>query len=128
MLHPTGRSDRHSEAAVVSERASSVKFSLRIVLVISLLLASCAKHPVTQVTVKVADTYSGHIRLTPCIQVAQEPVVIDVSGNGNTVACPWGDVRTVVIQPSESLQIAPENVHVRRSGDGSPVMITAEIP
>lgn len=99
---------------------ASMKFSLGIVLVISLVLASCAKHPVTQVTVKVADTYFGHIRPTPCIQVAQEPVVIDASGNRHTGAsCPLGGVRTVVVKPSKSLDIAPENVHVRRSGDGS---------
>jgi hypothetical protein len=94
----------------------------------SLLLVSCAKHPVTQDTVEVTDTYSGHIRLTPCIQGAQEPVVLDVSGDGNTVACPLGGGRTVVIKASKKLEIVPENDHVRRSGDGSPVMITAEIP
>jgi hypothetical protein len=105
-----------------------MKLSLRIVLVISILLASCATRPVTRVNVKVADTYSGYIRLTPCIQGAQEPVVLDVSGHGNTGACPLGDVRAVVIKPSKTLDIMPENVHVRRSGDSSPVMITAEIP
>lgn len=116
------------EVAVVLKRASSMKSSLRIVLVISLLLVSCAKHPVTQDTVEVADTYSGHIRLTPCIQGAQEPVVLDVSDDGNTVACPLGGGRTVVIKACKKLDIVPENDHVRRSGDGSPVMITAEIP
>jgi hypothetical protein len=105
-----------------------MKSSLRIVLVISLLLVSCAKHPVTQDTVEVAGTYSGHIRLTPCIRGAQEPVGHDVSGDGNTVACPLRVGRTVVIKASKKLHIVPENDHVRRSGDGSLVMITAKIP
>ena len=116
------------EAAVVLKRASSMKSSLRIVLVISLLLVSCAKHPVTQDTVEVADTYSGHIRLTPCIQGAQEPVVLDVSDDGNTVACPLGGVRTVVIKHPKNSISFPKMFMFGRSGDGSPVMITAEIP
>ena len=42
-----------------------MKLSLGIALIISLSLASCTKHPITQVTVKVAETFSGHIRLKP---------------------------------------------------------------
>jgi hypothetical protein len=33
-----------------------------------------------------------------------------------------------VIKPSQTLNIAPKNVHVRRRSDGSPSVIFAEIP
>ena len=105
-----------------------MKLSLWIALIISLSLASCTKHPITRVTVKVAENFSGHIRLTPCIQGAQEPVALEDSGIGNTAACPLGDVEIAVIKPSKTLNIKPENVHVRREGDSDPVVITAEIP
>jgi hypothetical protein len=105
-----------------------MKLSLGIALTISLSLASCTKHPITQVTVKVAETFSGHIRLTPCIQGAQDPTALDGSGNGSTAACPSGDVEIVVIKPSKTLNIAPENVHVRKTSDGNPSVIFAEIP
>ena len=62
--------------------------------------AGFLRHPVTQVTAEVADTYSRHIRLTPCIQGAQQPVVLDVSSNGNTGACPcvlFGEAAMVVL-------------------------------
>ena len=104
-----------------------MKVSLGIALTISLSLASCTKHPITQVTVKAAETFSGHIRLKPCMQGTQEPVALDYSGSGNTAACPSGDVEIVVIKPSKTLNIAPENVHVRRASDGNPSLITAEL-
>jgi hypothetical protein len=67
-----------------------MKLSIPIVLVISILLASCAIGPlITQVNIKISDTYSRHIWLIPCIQGAQKLVVFDVSGHGNTVPVHW---------------------------------------
>jgi hypothetical protein len=105
-----------------------MKLSLGIALIIPLSLASCTKHPITRITVKVDETFSGHFRLTPCIQGAQEPVALTDSGNGNTAACPLGDVEIAVIKPSKKLNIGAENVHIHRTGDGNPTVITAEIP
>ena len=105
-----------------------MQVSLGIALIISLSLASCTKHPITQVTVKGAETLSGEIRLTPCIQGAPDPTALNDSGDGNTAACPLGDVAIVVIKPSKTINIPPENVHVRRRSDGNPNIITAEIP
>jgi hypothetical protein len=65
-----------------------MKVSLGIALIISLSLASCTKHPITQVTVKTPETFSGHIRLTPRTQGAQDPTALDESGNAATAACP----------------------------------------
>ena len=104
-----------------------MKLSIPIVLVISILLASCATGPLTQVNMKVADTYSRHIWLIPRIQGAQKLVVLDVSGHGNTVPVHW-DVCNFVIKISKTLDITSGYFHVRRSGDSSPIMITAEIP
>jgi hypothetical protein len=105
-----------------------MKWSLRIALVISVSLASCAKRPITQISVKVADTFSGHFLLTTCIPGAKDPVVLNETAEGNTAACPFGDVEISVIKPSKTFRIAPENVRVRRSGDGTPVAISAQIP
>lgn len=105
-----------------------MKPSLRIVLAVSLLLASCAKHPITKVSVKVDDTFSGYVRLTSCIPGAQEPVVLNETAEGNTSACPSGDVEISVIKPLKTFIIASANVHVRRSSDGTLVAISAEIP
>ncbi len=57
--------------------------------VVSLCLVSCAaKSAPTRITVKVADAYSGSLRLAPCVDNAQDPVLVDESGNGRTSACP----------------------------------------
>jgi hypothetical protein len=105
-----------------------MKSSLCIALFISVSLASCAKQPITKVSVKVADTFSGYFQLTTCIPGAQEPVVLNEMVEGYTSACPSGDVEITVIKSSKTFRIAPENVHVRRSSDGTPVAISAQIP
>jgi hypothetical protein len=105
-----------------------MKVSRGIALIVSLPMARCTKPPITQVTVKASETFSGHVRLKPCVQGAQGPTALDESGNGSTAACPSGDVELVVIKPSKTLNIAPENVHVRRRSDGNPSVIFAEIP
>jgi hypothetical protein len=105
-----------------------MKFSLAIALFISLSLASCAKKPTTRITVKVADTYSGTIRLTPCISVAKDPAEVDEAGYGYTSACPAGDVQIVVVKPTKTFNIESKDVQVRKQSDGSPIAITAKIP
>jgi hypothetical protein len=105
-----------------------MKSSLGIAFFCFLGLGSCAKKPTTQITVKVPDTFSGPISLTPCISVAKDPVVLTKTDYGYTPACPLGDVELVVIKGTKTLHIAPERVHVRRRSDGEPVTISAEIP
>jgi hypothetical protein len=105
-----------------------MKFSLSIALVISLPLASCAKHPTTRINVKVDEQFSGYVRLSPCAPVAEDPVVLDERHEGFTSACPTGDVVIVVVKPTKTFEIAAENVHVRRGSDGAPMLIYAEIP
>jgi hypothetical protein len=105
-----------------------MKRSLRIALVFSLSLVSCAKHPITNVSVTVDDSFSGYFRLTTCIPGAAELAVLNPTAEGITSAFPSGDVEVTVIKPSKSFRIAPDNVHVRRSHDGSPVYLTAQIP
>ena len=105
-----------------------MKFLLGIALTISLFLVGCAKKPVTRVTVKVPETFSGFIHLSTCIPDGQEPVVLDKSGYGNTPACPAGDVEIVVIKDTKSLVIPPKNVLVRRRNDGQPISISSQIP
>jgi hypothetical protein len=105
-----------------------MKCSLRIALALSFSLASCSKHSNTLLTVKAADTFSGHFHLTPCISGVHEPVLLDETAEGYTSACPTGDLEIAVIKPSKTIRIAPENVHVRRNSHGTPVAITSEIP
>jgi hypothetical protein len=105
-----------------------MKRSLRIALVISVSLASCAKDPIAKVSVKVDDAFSGHFSLMTCIPGVKELAVLGETAEGSTSACPSGNVEITVIKPSKSFCIAPENVHVRRSHDGTPVAISAQIP
>ena len=105
-----------------------MKRLLRNALVISVSLASCAKHPVTKISVKVDDAFSGYFRLTTCIPGADELAVLNPTAEGFTSACPSGDVEVIVIKPSKSFRIAPENVHVRRRPDGTPEYVSAQIP
>ena len=106
-----------------------MKFSFGPALAISLSLASCAsKNGPARITVKVGDTYSGVLHLTPCIEGAKEPVEVDEHGNGDTSACPSGVLEIVVIKRTKTVYIVSERVKVDRTGDGIPVSITASIP
>jgi hypothetical protein len=105
-----------------------MKFSLRIALTISLLLISCAKKPVTRVTVKVADTFSGYVHLDACVSIAKEPAEPDESGYGHTAACPVGNVEILVTNGTKSFVIPPESVKVHRNPSGQPMYITFQIP
>jgi hypothetical protein len=105
-----------------------VKRPFRTAVIISVSLASCAKHPVTKISVKVDDAFSGYFRLTICIPGADELAVLNPTAEGFTSACPSGDVEVTVIKPSKSFRIAPENVHVRRHRDGAPEFVSAQIP
>jgi hypothetical protein len=99
-------------------------------LVISMCLISCAaKNAPTRITVKVADAYSGLLRLSPCMNNSQDPVLLDAQGNGKTSVCPLGgDVEILVVKSSRTIFIPREQVSVARAGDGFPVTISAAIP
>jgi hypothetical protein len=105
-----------------------MKRSLCVVLFILVSLASCVKHPITKVSVKIDDAFSGHFSLTTCIPGVEELAVLGETAEGYTSACPSGDVEITVIEPSKSFRIAPENVHVHRSHDGTPEYVSAQIP
>jgi hypothetical protein len=105
-----------------------VKFTLEVALSFSLLIFGCVKHEVTRITMKVADNYSGSVHLSPCIEGAAEPVVLDGEGRGQTAACPAGDVLIGVIEPSKSFDIPSERVRVHQHGNDEPVAITFNIP
>ncbi|MGA2901393.1 MAG: hypothetical protein ABSF40_14270 [Candidatus Acidiferrales bacterium] len=98
--------------------------------VISLCLVSCAaKSAPTRITVKVADGYSGSFRLSPCVDNAQDPVLVDEKGNGKTSACPMeGDVEIVVLRGGNTIYLHGEQIKIARAGDGFPVTISAAIP
>jgi hypothetical protein len=99
------------------------------VMFVSLCLVSCAaKSTPTRITVKVADTYAGPLRLTPCSKEAQELVLIDETGGGQTAACPLGEVEIVVVQRGATIVIPQEQITIARAGDGFPVSITAVVP
>jgi hypothetical protein len=107
-----------------------MKFPRIAALVLVLALMSCAaKNAPTRLTVKVADTFSGAIRLSPCAQSASEPVLLDAGGNGSTSACPSADdVEIMVMKAGKTIYLAREQVKIARAGDGFPVLITANIP
>jgi hypothetical protein len=98
-------------------------------LVVWIGLTACTEEwPTTRVTVKVADTFKGTVRLTPCIPTAQAPAVVDDTGNGVTSACPVGPVELAIIAPSKTIIIPAENVTIRRASDNMPLSISAHIP
>lgn len=106
-----------------------MKLSSGLLIIASLVVASCAKPPITRISVKVPETYSGYLHLATCVPVAQDPVVLsDSTQDGYTRACPPGDVELVVIKSTKTFVISPENVHVRRNSDGVALSISAEIP
>jgi hypothetical protein len=105
-----------------------MSFRLAGVLFISLCLAGCAaESSPTRITAKVADIYSGVLHLNPCAKNAQDVALVDEKGNGNTSACPLGDVEIVVVKGDKTIYIAPEKVKVERTGDGFPAAISAVI-
>jgi hypothetical protein len=106
-----------------------MRYWVGLALAISLSLASCAaKRMPTIVTVKVPDTYAGPLHLKPCEEGAKEPAVVDEQGNGETTACPNGDVEIVVIKQTQKIYLTSEKVKVDKTGDGIPVGITANVP
>jgi hypothetical protein len=110
-------------------RQGGMKLSLGTALAISFSLASCAaKNAPARITVRVADTYSDPLHLKPCLESAREPVVVNEQGNGETSACPYGDLEIIVLKQSKTVYITSENISVERAGDGIPATITAQVP
>jgi hypothetical protein len=107
---------------------SAIMPPLRIALVISCFLVSCAKSGGTAITVQVADTFSGLARIDACVKDAHENVTVDERGHGTTSACPSGDLDLVVVRRGKIIFIPSDHVSVLRTGDGIPVVITAKIP
>jgi hypothetical protein len=107
-----------------------MKFRFGPLLMISLSLVSCgAKNAPTRITVQAADTFAGTIHLSPCVQGAPDPVLLDAHGAGNTAACPAADdVEIVVVKPGGTTYITRERVRIGRAGDGIAVGISANIP
>jgi hypothetical protein len=120
----------HFAGFELTRRGGFMKPWLGRVVIVSLCLVSCAaKSAPTRITVKVADTFSGSFRLSPCADNAQEPISVDESGNGRTSACPMGaDVEIVVLKAGNTIYIRREQITIARTGDGFPVTISAAIP
>ncbi len=106
-----------------------MKYYLGAAIALSMLLASCAaKSLPTVVTVTLADAYSGPIRLSLCEKSAKNPAVVDLHGNGDTTACPYGSVEIVVIKGASRIYITSDKIRVDKTGDGIPVAIRTQIP
>jgi|SRR3984957_7815371 len=106
-----------------------MKFSFGTMLVVTLVLASCAaKDAPTRVKVRVAESFSGILHLRPCVGGATDPVVADAQGNADISSCPLGELEIVVLKGGRTIYVRPEDVGVSRAGDGIPVAITATVP
>lgn len=68
-----------------------MKASHNILLVVTISLIGCAKPPTTRIAVNVPETYSGYIRVEPCLPGAHEPAVLDELQTAITPVCPPGD-------------------------------------
>jgi hypothetical protein len=101
-----------------------------ILLLVLASLASCADTvPTTRIKVTVADNYSGPIYLASCVEGAQDPVMIDPEGHGQTSACPArGDVEIDAIKAGRTIAIQSGQIDVTKTGDGIAVGFTTYIP
>src|SRR5262245_51131562 len=102
---------------------------LYVVMVSALLLFSCgAAKSAQEITVKVPDQFAGVVKISPCDRNANpDPVMTDAKGVGNTSTCPLGgrQVTLVVLRNGQTYRISPDEVKIRRAGDGMPVSIEA---
>jgi hypothetical protein len=96
---------------------------------VSLLLASCAaKSAPLQINCVTLAKMSGHLHLVPCSPQASNPVQLDDAGSGVTSACPKdNNVELVVIRDGQPAFILPDQIHIRRAGDGIAVAIDADL-
>ena len=102
------------------------------VLLSALQMFSCgAGRSAQEITVKVPDQFAGELQISPCeANGAPDPVIADSQGAAKTSVCPKASqpVTLAVLRGGQTYRIAPENVTVRRSGDGLPVSIRARVP
>jgi hypothetical protein len=101
-----------------------------IFLCVSLLLVSCAAKsaPALIACSATENLSSRHVHLTPCSPHAANPVQLDKDGNGLTSACPADDnVEIVLIVNGSTTYILPDQVQVRRTGDGIAVDINTDL-
>src|SRR5215475_13328398 len=95
---------------------------LYVVVLSALLLFSCgAAKSAQEISVKVPDQFVGALKISPCQREANpEPVVIDRQGTGSTSSCPLGgrQVTLVIMQNGRTYRISPDQVKIRRAGDG----------
>jgi hypothetical protein len=98
-------------------------------LCVSLLLASCAaKSAPLQINCVTGDKIPSHLHLMPCSPEASSLVELDDAGTGATSACPKdNNVELVVSRNGQPTFILPDQVHIRRSGDGIAVDIDAAL-
>ena len=105
---------------------------LYVVVLSALLLFSCgAAKSAQEITVKVPDQFAGVLHIAPCDRNGgPEPVITDPQGAASTSACPKGgrQVTLVVLRAGQTYRISPEEVTIRRAGDGVPVSIEATVP
>jgi hypothetical protein len=106
-----------------------MKWAFAVVLAISASLFSCgARNTPARITVRAPDGFSGVLHLTPCAAGAQGLVEVNQQGNGETSACPSGDVEVLVVKNSGTVYIEPQRISVSRAGDGIPVEIIVPVP
>jgi hypothetical protein len=95
------------------------------------LLLSCAStRPPQRLRVRVVPGFSGALQLTPC--AAGAPVAeisADANGAADTAICPGADagVVIVVVQGDREYTAAPQDIAIRRTGDGIPTSITVRM-
>jgi hypothetical protein len=104
---------------------------LYVTILSALLVFSCgaAKSP-QEITVRVPDEFSGIVRVTPCDRTSAERAIASSQGVAATTACPGKNdqVTLVLIRSGQIYRIPPEQVTIRRAGDGLPVSIEAVMP
>jgi hypothetical protein len=95
------------------------------------LLLSCAStRPPQRLRVRVVPGFTGTLELTPCdSRSGAAEISTDARGAGSTSVCPSedGNLVIVIVRGSQAYTAAPEDIAVRRTGDGIATSIKVRV-
>jgi len=103
-------------------RSSSVPLVLAFHLSAIFLMLSCGSaSPPKQLLVRVPPGYAGTVHIEVCVNNSPaDDISLDAQGIGSTSLCPSanGRIQITILRGSQTIAIAPSEVHVSRTGDG----------
>jgi hypothetical protein len=100
-----------------------------IFMVVLTVMISCGtKKSPERIVLRIDRTYSGPLRLKPCVAGARTPASPTATGWVDIPDCPVGPAEIQLIEPDGQKFFPVEEVKVVRAGDGAPVEFTVVLP